>query len=52
MVYSFTDDDLAMALIEAENSGLEVAGVMDKAQALSNTGGDTRICWRMGSKCA
>ena len=39
-VYSFTDDDLEMALIEAENSGLDVAGVMDKAQALSNTGGE------------
>lgn len=40
MAYSFTDDDLATALIAAHNSGLEVAGVMDKAQALSNTGGE------------
>jgi len=40
MAYSFTDDDLAMAMIEAKNSGLNVVGVMDKAQALSNTGGE------------
>jgi phosphatidylserine/phosphatidylglycerophosphate/cardiolipin synthase-like enzyme len=40
MAYSFTDDDLAAAMIRAHNSGLEVAGVMDKAQALSNTGGE------------
>jgi phosphatidylserine/phosphatidylglycerophosphate/cardiolipin synthase-like enzyme len=40
MAYSFTDDDLAEAIIAAHNSGLEVAGVMDKSQALSNTGGE------------
>jgi phosphatidylserine/phosphatidylglycerophosphate/cardiolipin synthase-like enzyme len=40
MAYSFTDDDLAVAMIDAENSGLELAGVMDKAQALSNKGGE------------
>ncbi len=40
MAYSFTDDDLAEAIIAAHNSGLEVAGVMDKAQALGNTGGE------------
>jgi phosphatidylserine/phosphatidylglycerophosphate/cardiolipin synthase-like enzyme len=40
MAYSFTDDDLAEAMIAAHKSGLEVAGVMDKAQALSNTGGE------------
>lgn len=38
--YSFTDDDLAAALINAHNSGIEVQGVLDKAQALSNTGGE------------
>ena len=40
MAYSFTDDDLAEAMIAAHKSGLEVAGAMDKAQALSNTGGE------------
>ena len=40
MAYSFTDDDLAEVMIAAHNSGLEVAGVMDKAQALGNTGGE------------
>jgi phosphatidylserine/phosphatidylglycerophosphate/cardiolipin synthase-like enzyme len=40
MAYSFTDDDLAAAMIAAHNSGIEVAGVLDKAQALSNTGGE------------
>jgi phosphatidylserine/phosphatidylglycerophosphate/cardiolipin synthase-like enzyme len=40
LAYSFTDDDLAAALIGAHNSGLGVAGVMDKSQALSNTGGE------------
>jgi phosphatidylserine/phosphatidylglycerophosphate/cardiolipin synthase-like enzyme len=38
--YSFTDDDLAAALINANNSGIEVKGVLDKAQALSNAGGE------------
>ena len=40
MAYSLTDDDLTAALTAAHNSGVEVVGVMDKAQALSNTGGD------------
>lgn len=40
LAYSFTDDELAGALIRAHNSGLQVAGVLDKAQALSNTGGE------------
>ena len=40
MAYSFTDDDLAQALIAAQKAGLKVIGVMDQAQALSNTGGD------------
>lgn len=40
MAYSFTDDDLAKEMIAAHNRGVEVAGVMDKAQALSNQGGE------------
>jgi phosphatidylserine/phosphatidylglycerophosphate/cardiolipin synthase-like enzyme len=40
MAYSFTDDDLALAMIEAVNSGINVAGVMDKSQALGNIGGE------------
>ena len=40
LAYSFTDDDLAAAMIRAHNSGLGVASVMDKSQALSNTGGE------------
>ena len=40
MAYSFTDDDLALAVIDTEKSGLEVAGVMDKAQVLSNKSGE------------
>lgn len=40
LAYSFTDDELAAALINAHDSGLQVAGVLDKAQALSNTGGE------------
>ncbi len=40
MAYSFTDDDLATAMIEAVISGINVAGVMDKSQALGNTGGE------------
>jgi phosphatidylserine/phosphatidylglycerophosphate/cardiolipin synthase-like enzyme len=40
MAYSFTDDDLAKAMIAAHNRGVEVFGVMDEAQALSNQGGE------------
>jgi phosphatidylserine/phosphatidylglycerophosphate/cardiolipin synthase-like enzyme len=40
LAYSFTDDDLAQALAAAEDRGIAVAGVLDKAQALSNTGGE------------
>ena len=40
MAYSFTDDDLAQAMVAVHNSEVAVAGVMDKAQALSNTGGE------------
>ena len=40
MAYSFTDDDLAQALIAARERGVAVAGVMDESQARSNTGGE------------
>jgi phosphatidylserine/phosphatidylglycerophosphate/cardiolipin synthase-like enzyme len=40
MAYSFTDDDLALAMKEAVKSGIKIAGVMDKSQALGNTGGE------------
>ena len=40
MAYSFTDDDLAEAMIVGHNSGLEVACMMDNVQALGNTGGE------------
>lgn len=40
MAYSFTDDDLASALKEAARSGITVAGVLDKSQALGNIGGE------------
>jgi phosphatidylserine/phosphatidylglycerophosphate/cardiolipin synthase-like enzyme len=40
LAYSFTDDDLAAAMIEKAGSGLHVSGVLEKSQALSNTGGE------------
>ena len=40
MAYSFTDNDLAQTMIALQDSGVQVAGVMDEAQALSNTGGE------------
>ena len=40
MVFSFTDDDLAAAIIEKAGSGVSVSGVLEKSQALSNTGGE------------
>lgn len=40
MAYSFTDDDLGQALIAARERGVAVIGVMDEAQARSNTGGE------------
>jgi phosphatidylserine/phosphatidylglycerophosphate/cardiolipin synthase-like enzyme len=40
MAYSFTDDDLALAMIYKFNSGVSVFGVLDKSQALSNIGGE------------
>ena len=38
MVYSFTADDLAAALIEKARAGVLVAGVMDESQVHSNMG--------------
>ena len=48
MAYSFTDDDLAQALIDVHNAGVAVAGVLDQAQALSNTGGEYQNLLRAG----
>jgi phosphatidylserine/phosphatidylglycerophosphate/cardiolipin synthase-like enzyme len=40
MAFSFTDDDLAQAILNRAGEGIVVAGVFDKSQALSNTGGE------------
>ena len=40
MALSFTDDDLAAAIIEKAGSGLNVTGVLEKSQALSNRAGE------------
>ena len=40
MAFSFTDDDLAQAILDRASEGVVVAGVFDKSQALSNTGGE------------
>jgi phosphatidylserine/phosphatidylglycerophosphate/cardiolipin synthase-like enzyme len=40
MAFSFTDDDLAQAILDRASEGVVVAGVLDKSQALSNTGGE------------
>jgi phosphatidylserine/phosphatidylglycerophosphate/cardiolipin synthase-like enzyme len=40
MAYSFTDDDLAQAILNRAREGIVVAGVFDKSQVLSNTGGE------------
>ena len=40
LVFSFTDDDLAQAMIDAFNSGVSVSGVFDESQARSNIGGE------------
>jgi phosphatidylserine/phosphatidylglycerophosphate/cardiolipin synthase-like enzyme len=40
LAYSFTSDDLAGALIERHQSGVEVAGVMEARQVESNTGSE------------
>jgi phosphatidylserine/phosphatidylglycerophosphate/cardiolipin synthase-like enzyme len=38
LAFSFTSDDLADALIERMEAGVDVAGVMEEAQAKSNSG--------------
>jgi phosphatidylserine/phosphatidylglycerophosphate/cardiolipin synthase-like enzyme len=40
MAYSFTSDKLAKALIDREEHGVTVTGVMDAEQIQSNTGGE------------
>jgi phosphatidylserine/phosphatidylglycerophosphate/cardiolipin synthase-like enzyme len=40
MAFSFTDDDLSQAILNRAEEGVIVAGVFDKSQALSNTGGE------------
>jgi phosphatidylserine/phosphatidylglycerophosphate/cardiolipin synthase-like enzyme len=40
MAYSFTSDDLAEALLERHQAGVEVAGVLEARQVESNTGSD------------
>ena len=40
MAFSFTDDDLAQAILDRAAGGVVVAGIFDKSQALSNTGGE------------
>jgi phosphatidylserine/phosphatidylglycerophosphate/cardiolipin synthase-like enzyme len=40
LAFSFTDDDLAAAMIEKAGFGLVVSGVLEKSQALSNKGGE------------
>jgi len=40
MAFSFTDDDLAQVILDRATEGVIVAGVLDKSQALSNTGGE------------
>ena len=40
MAYSFTDDDLAQAMLERAEEGVLVRGVFDEGQAKSNLGGE------------
>jgi phosphatidylserine/phosphatidylglycerophosphate/cardiolipin synthase-like enzyme len=40
LAFSFTADELADALIEAEARGVEVRGVFEASQVASNTGGE------------
>jgi phosphatidylserine/phosphatidylglycerophosphate/cardiolipin synthase-like enzyme len=48
LAYSFTDDDLGMAKIEAAGSGVPVSGVLEKSQALSNTSGENETLLKNG----
>lgn len=38
MAYSFTSNDIGAAIVEREQAGITVAGVMDEGQIISNTG--------------
>ena len=40
MAYSFTDDDMARAMLDRAEDGLLVRGVFDESQAKSNFGGE------------
>jgi phosphatidylserine/phosphatidylglycerophosphate/cardiolipin synthase-like enzyme len=40
MAYSFTDDDLARAMLEKAGEGVHVAGVLEESQARNNIGGE------------
>jgi len=40
MAYSFTDDDLAQAMLDRSEEGVLVRGVFDEGQAKSNLGGE------------
>ena len=40
LAYSFTDDDLAQAMIDSAEEGVLVRGVFDESQAKSNLGGE------------
>ncbi|HSS96255.1 MAG TPA: phospholipase D-like domain-containing protein [Terriglobales bacterium] len=40
LAFSFTSDELALAVIAANDRGLDVRGVLDKGQATSNAGGE------------
>ena len=40
MAYSFTDDDLAQAMLDRSEEGVLVRGVFDESQAKSNLGGE------------
>jgi hypothetical protein len=48
LAYPFTDDDLGMAMIEIAGSGVLVSGVLEKSQALSNTGGEYETLLKNG----
>ena len=43
LAYSFTQDELAEALLERSQAGIDVAGVMEARQVESNTGSDYEL---------
>jgi phosphatidylserine/phosphatidylglycerophosphate/cardiolipin synthase-like enzyme len=48
LAYSFTDDDLAGALVDRAENGVEVAGVLDAGQAKGNKGSDYELFRKYG----